>query len=118
MVRKSLPVQYIGLGVGVDATVTAERHQGATSRVHISPTRMADLTNSSHSQRTRFNYSPSEDIRSKNGRRKYDRKQRRLMKDNPETVLYDYKYDCIDNSDVYTLDENPCNAIFFHGTPC
>ena len=39
------------------------------------------------------------------------------MKDNPKTVLYDYKYDCIDNSDVYTLDENPCNAKFFTERP-
>ena len=39
------------------------------------------------------------------------------MKDNPETVLYDYKYDCIDNSDVYTLDENPCNSNFFTERP-
>ena len=39
------------------------------------------------------------------------------MKDNPETVLYDYKYDCIDNSDVYTPDENPCNAILFTERP-
>ena len=39
------------------------------------------------------------------------------MKDNPETVLYDYKYDCIDKSDVYTLDENPCNANFFTERP-
>ena len=39
------------------------------------------------------------------------------MKDNPETVLYDYKYNCINNSDVYTLDKNPCNAHFFTERP-
>ena len=39
------------------------------------------------------------------------------MKENPETVIYDYKYDCHDDSEVYTLDDNPCNAKFFTDRP-
>ena len=78
---------------------------------------MADITNVDSSQRARFNYSPNDDKRSKNGRRKYNKKQRQLMKENPETVIYDYKYDCHDDSEVYTLDDNPCNAKFFTDRP-
>ena len=39
------------------------------------------------------------------------------MQDKPESVLYDFKYECLDKSEVLSLDDSPCNAKFWTTRP-
>ena len=64
-------------------------------------------------QQTRYEYSPANDIGSNNGRKKHNKKLRKRMQENPESVVYDYKYGYLDKSGVLSLDDTPCDVKFW-----
>ena len=54
-------------------------------------------------QQTRYEYSQVNDRWSNNGRKKHNKKQRKRMQEKPESVVYDYKYECLDKTGVITF---------------
>ena len=58
-----------------------------------------------------FVLSPDINKRSKKIQKKANYSQRQKMKKRPETIFYDFKYEC-DDSNVMTLSDDPSNAKF------
>ena len=45
--------------------------------------------------------------------KKHNKKERKRMQEKPESVVYDYKYECLDKSGVLSLDDIPCDVKFW-----
>ena len=68
-------------------------------------------------QQTRYEYSPVNDIRSNNKRKKHNKEQRKRMQEKTESVVYDYKYACLDKSGVLSLEDTLCDVKFWTNRP-
>ena len=65
-----------------------------------------------HENDSRFVFSPVIDKRSKKKQKKDTYSQRQKMKNRPETIFYDFKYEC-DDFNVMALCDDPSNAKFW-----
>ena len=65
----------------------------------------------------RYEYLPINDIRTNNGRNKHNRKQKKRMQEKTESVVHDYKYECLDKSGVLSLDDTLCDVKCWTNRP-